>query len=194
LPLSKEHSGEENAEFAVEVIYFVSGAPWTDKGNLKIPLPALDLPISRTGLQLFYPPLFRLSAEPGSFHTETYTDPLSAALNFAFAEPPVDSAIAPPPAAPASVATPGAPGGVAQVGRNVYDAADRKGDAGKQAAQTLVDKFHASERGSRASGILPVRVNFPAFGPSLFLVSQLTSENQSPSAGFTYQEKKAGGK
>jgi len=192
LPLSKEHSGEENAEFAVEVIYFVSGAPWTDKGNLKISLPALDLPISRTGLQLFYPPLFRLSAEPGSFHTETYTNPLSAALNFAVAEPPVDSAIAPPPAAPESVAT---PGGMAQAGRNTYDDADKKGEAGKQAAQTLVDKFHANERGSRASGILPVRVNFPAFGPSLFLVSQLTSENQSPSAGFTYQqEKKAGGK
>ena len=72
---------------------------------------------------------------------------------------------------------------------------DEKTDAAKQSAQTLVDKFHADERGSRASGILPLRVNLPAFGPSIYLVSQLTSENQSPSAEFTYQQdKKAGGK
>jgi len=71
----------------------------------------------------------------------------------------------------------------------------RKSETAKQSAQTLVDKFHASERGSRASGILPVRVNLPAFGPSLYLVSQLTSENQSASAEFSYQQdKKAGGK
>ncbi len=62
-------------------------------------------------------------------------------------------------------------------------------------SQSLVNKFHANERGARATGILPVRVDFPAYGPSLFLVSELTSENQSPSAEFNYQqEKKAGGK
>jgi hypothetical protein len=62
-------------------------------------------------------------------------------------------------------------------------------------AQSLVDKFHATGHGARATGILPVRVDFPAFGPSLFLVSQLTSENQSPSAEFNYQQdKKAGGR
>jgi len=72
---------------------------------------------------------------------------------------------------------------------------DARDDKGQVAKQSLVDKFHASERGSRASGILPVRVNLPAFGPSLYLVSELTSENQSPSAEFNYQqEKKAGGK
>ena len=62
-------------------------------------------------------------------------------------------------------------------------------------SQSLVDKFHANERGARASGILPVHVEFPAFGPSLYLVSELTSENQSASAELTYQQdKKAGGK
>jgi hypothetical protein len=62
-------------------------------------------------------------------------------------------------------------------------------------SQSLIDKFHANERGARATGILPVRVDFPAYGPSLFLVSELTSENQSPSAEFNYQQdKKAGGK
>jgi hypothetical protein len=75
------------------------------------------------------------------------------------------------------------------------NAREQKSETAKQSAQTLVDKFHASERGSRASGILPVRVNLPAFGPSLYLVSQLTSENQSASVEFSYQQdKKAGGK
>src|SRR5882724_3211899 len=81
LPLSKARSGEDGPEFAVEIIYFAPGAGWTDKGRMKLALPALDLPISRTGLQVFYPPQFRLSAEAGSFHSQDYADPLSAALS-----------------------------------------------------------------------------------------------------------------
>ena len=42
-------------------------------------------------------------------------------------------------------------------------------------------------------GILPINVAFPAFGPSIFLVSELTSENQFPAAQFNFQrDKKAG--
>jgi hypothetical protein len=73
-------------------------------------------------------------------------------------------------------------------GRNVMEAPS-SGD------KELVDKFRASEKGSRARGILPVRISFPALGPSLYLVAELTSENQSPSAELNYQQdKKAGGK
>jgi len=187
LPLSKARSGEEAPEFAVEVVYFIPGTAWTDKGHLKLSLPALDLPVSRTGLQVYYPPLFRLSAESGSFHVENYANPLAAVLTAAVMEPAVDSVV-PPPAASVSVTDSASP--VARV-----DMKDARDDKGQMAKQSLVDKFHASERGSRASGILPVRVNLPAFGPSLYLVSELTSENQSPSAEFNYQqEKKAGGK
>jgi hypothetical protein len=192
VPLSKARSGEDAPEFAVEIIYFAPGPGWTDKGRMKLALPALDLPISRTGLQVFYPPQFRLSAETGSFHSQDYADPLSAVLTAESEEPPVDTA------APSS-------GGATEF-RSVLQTAPgvamdesmglaQKSTAGKQAAQTLIDKFHATEKGSRASGILPVRINLPAFGPSLFLVSELTSENQSPSAEFNYQQdKKAGGK
>src|SRR5208283_3812176 len=101
LPLSKARSGEEAPEFAVEVVYFIPGAAWTDKGHLKLSLPALDLPVSRTGLQVYYPPLFRLSAETGSFHVENYANPLAGVLTAAVAEPAVDSVV-PPPAAAAS--------------------------------------------------------------------------------------------
>lgn len=191
LPLSKARSGEEAPEFAAELVYFSPGAAWTDKGHLKLSLPALDLPVSRTGLQVFYPPLFRLSSEAGAFHVENYTSPMSAVLTAAVAEPPVDSVA--PAASPVSRVTTNAPaaaptavGGVLMM--NVAPAPSAQDEA-------LVDKFHANERGSRATGILPVRVNLPAFGPSLYLVAELTSENQSPSAELNYQQdKKAGGK
>lgn len=187
VPLSKARSSEEAPEFAVEVVYFIPGTAWTDKGHLKLSLPALDLPVSRTGLQVYYPPLFRLSAETGSFHVENYANPLAAVLTAAVAEPAVDSVVPPP---PASVSVNGSVSSVARA--DMKDESDLKGQAAKQ---TLVDKFQASERGSRVTGILPVRVNLPAFGPSLFLVNELTSENQSPSAEFNYQQdKKAGGK
>src|SRR6266852_105932 len=189
LPLAKAQTGEDAPEFAVEVVYFAASSGWSDKGRLKLALPALDLPISRTGLQVFYPPLFRVSAETGAFHTESYANPRSTILTAAVAEPAVDSVIAPPKiVGGATEYTPPPPG-------SLMDADEKKKELAKQSAQTLVDKFHATERGSRASGILPVRVNLPAFGPSLYLVSELTSENQFPSAEFSYQQdKKAGGK
>ncbi len=189
VPLSKSRSGEDAPEFCVEVVYFAPGASWTDKGRLKIALPALDLPISRTGLQAFYPPQFRFSAETGPFRVETYANPISPVLVAEVPEPAVDSNIA------------ASGGGVtfmnaaAPVAPPAKVSVDERSESGKQSAQTLVDKFHASERGSRASGILPVRVDLPAFGPYLYLVSELTGENQAASAEFTYQQdKKAGGK
>jgi len=188
LPLSKVRSGEDAPEFAVEVVYFSPGSAWADKGHLKLVLPALDLPISRTGLQVYYPPLFRLASEAGSFHVESYANPLTAVLTTGVAEPAVDSVVAPP--AASAVASYSAPLPV----DNTSSAGQLKEEA-KHSAQTLVDKFHASERGSRAAGILPVRVNLPIFGPSLYLVSELTSESQAASAEFTFQQdKKAGGK
>jgi hypothetical protein len=190
LPLSKAKSGEEAPEFAVELVYFTPGPNWTDKGRLKIALPALDLPISRTGLQVYYPPQFRFSAEQGSFRVENYSNPISTVLTAGVAEPAVDSVVATS-ADRISAAGSAAPGPATNGNRATYQL---RAEA-KQSAQTLVDKFHADERGSRATGILPVRINFPAFGSSLYLVSQLTSENQVPSAEFSYQQdKKAGGK
>jgi len=191
VPLSKARSGEEVPEFSVDVVYFAPGASWTDKGHLRLNLPALDLPVSRTGLQVFYPPQFRLSAEPGSFHAQDYANPLSAVLSTELAEPPIDSVV---PSRSASSMVSGALGASMDTDANANDESRPKPTA-KQSAQTLVDKFHASEKGSRASGILPVRINVPAVGPWLFLVSELSTENQSPSAEFSYQlDKKAGGK
>ena len=52
------------------------GTAWNEKGQFKLALPALDLPVSRTGLLVYHPPLFKVTPEPGSFRTEAYEEPL----------------------------------------------------------------------------------------------------------------------
>src|SRR5262249_12117884 len=81
----------------------------------------------------------------------------------------------------------GAPNGVVDAGKA---AIDKKDDQGTRA---LVDKYRSSSTIGRATGILPIRVSFPAFGPFVYLVSELTSENQTPSADLGYQQEKKGG-
>jgi len=168
VPLEKARGGEDAPEFAVEVVYFTRGTKWEDKGNFPLTLPALDLPVSRTGLLVYYPPLFRVSAEPGAFRTETYENPSSSAFNIEAAS-----------------------GSGVGVGGNTLtlqseDAIDRKD------TRALVDKFFAKSQGSRAKGILPIKVSFPAFGPSVFLVAELTSASQVPSSSLSYQREKKG--
>ena len=169
-------------------------AQWKEKGRESVTLPALDLPISRTGMLLYYPPMFKVSAEPGTFRTEEYQNPISAAL------------VPPPP--PIPVSAPGFSYGAA-AGAVLADKVARAelaqdGDASqlrkqsddkekKDSTQALLDSFRSKSSGGRVIGILPVTVDFPAFGPSIYLVSELTSENQSPIAEFSFQREKNGG-
>jgi hypothetical protein len=70
-----------------------------------------------------------------------------------------------------------------------------KSKQSQAATQSLLDKFRADALAGKRAGILPIHVSFPAFGPSLYLVSELTGENEAPAASLTYQhDKKAGGK
>ena len=194
LPLDKARAGEEAPEFAVEVVYLSRGTAWNDKGQFKLALPALDLPVSRTGLLVYHPPLFKVTPESGAFRMEPYENPISSALN---------------PSATGFGIGAGSAGGVAggvvaemtpSAGQSAalsdMDTKDEKTLKRSQAAtEALLDKFRADSLAGKRAGILPIHVSFPAFGPSLYLVSELTGENQAPSAGLTYQhEKKAGGK
>jgi hypothetical protein len=184
LPLEKSRGGDDAPAFAVEILYLTKAPAWNDKGREKVTLPALDLPISRTGLLLYYPPLFRVSAEPGTFHTQEYQNPVSAALEL-----------------PGG----GVGGGVmkAAVGavdtRREFDRLQAFGQRQsedkekKDATQALLDSFKAKSSAGRVTGILPINVSFPAFGPSIFLVSELTSENQFPAAEFNFQRDKKRG-
>jgi hypothetical protein len=148
--------------------------------------------VSRTGLLLYHPPLFKVTAESGSFRSATYENPVSAAL-----VPTKEGAEYG--AGVGSRRGSGVAGGIATppppaVGDdNLRDEAKLKGP--QSATQALVEKFKADSLTGKRAGILPIRVTFPAFGPSVYLVSELTGENQAPSAVLSYQhEKKAGGK
>jgi hypothetical protein len=185
LPLEKSHAGEESPEFAVEIVYISRGTTWNDKGHFRLALPALDLPISRTGLLVYHPPLFKVLPEPGSFRPETYQDPSSRALG----PPPGRIAASTSAATPAPAPPPPPPG---LVGLAI---ADSKLEVSQVSTENLAGSFRFALEGGKAAGILPIKVAFAGLGPSLYLVSELTGENQSPRTDLNYQrEKKAAGR
>ena len=79
-PLAKSRAGDEAPPFAIEMIYSLSGTAWENEGPATLVLPILDLPVSRTGLVLYYPPGFRLSPKPGAFRVQEYEAPASPVL------------------------------------------------------------------------------------------------------------------
>jgi hypothetical protein len=171
LPLEKARGGEDAPAFIVEIIYMLRGSAWEDKGKTRLALPALDLPISRTGLLLHYPPLFRITAETGSFRAEPYAGPISPAFN------------PPPPVASVMNGQPTVSTGLRKA----------ENDKDQESTQALIDTFRAKSKAGRVAGILPIGIDFPSIGPSTYLVSELTSEGQFPAADLNYQrDKKAG--
>ena len=186
LPLSKARSGEDAPAFAVELAYFSRVPAWTDKGQFRFALPAVDLPISRSGLRLYHPPRFHVTVEQGPFRTETYADPSSPALAEGFTRLDLYSKTFQPPPGPPPPPPPGGP-----MGSGIVSDQAARGREG--AAQALVDQYRSTNQGSRVTGILPIRVDFPAFGSFVYMVSELTSENQSLSAVLSYQKEKKGG-
>lgn len=169
LPLEKTRSGDEAAAFVVEVSYLDHTPTWTDKGRARLSLVAVDLPISKSRLLLHHPPLFRLTAPPGilgSFRVATYEGAESSALR----------------------------GVNSPTGRKdnsegeSMSAQDASGDATK-----LISHLRDTKRGSKPARNLPLRVAFPHFGPSIFLVAELTSENQTPLVELDFQRDKKRG-
>jgi hypothetical protein len=74
-PLEKGRAGEEAPVFTIELTYLARLDAWTDRGRATLALPALDLPVSRTGIVFHYPPAYRITAEPGAFHAQEYAPP-----------------------------------------------------------------------------------------------------------------------
>ncbi|HWZ43973.1 MAG TPA: hypothetical protein VNW97_10870 [Candidatus Saccharimonadales bacterium] len=176
LPLEKMRAGEDTPAFVLEFIYLSRDTAWSDKGKVKLALPALDLPVSRTGVLLYHPPLFRVTTEPGSFRTQPYEGPVADVLR---------------------------PGGSIAAADGEKDASPKqpehaqraKKDGPQSASQALVDDFKNKALGGTSARILPIRISFPAFGPSLYMVSELTGENQAPAVELSYlQNKKEGGR
>jgi len=168
--------------FAVEIFYLVRDTAWADKGKARLALPALDLPISRTGVLLYHPPLFKLTPEPGSaFRVESYEAPTSAAF------------VPQPSSNPnSSFSSNGLRG---RNNEQQIDGQNNNDNSLGTATQTLVDNYKTKTLGGRGAKVLPIRPAFPAFGPSLFFVSELTAENHVPTLELDYQrDKKEGSK
>lgn len=168
LPLEKTRSGDEAAAFVVEVSYLDHTPIWSDKGRARLSLVAVDLPISKSRFLLHHPPLFRLTPPPGisgSFRVATYEGAESPALRGVSSSP----------------ATNGTSEEISQQ------------DASLDATKQLVSHLRDTTRSSKPARNLPLRVAFPHFGPSIFLVAELTSENQTPLVELDFQRDKKRG-
>jgi hypothetical protein len=140
----------------VRLVYFHRIDAWDAKGIAHVDLPALDLPVSRTGLQIRYSPRFRIELIPGSFRAEQDPGPIAAALRQ----------------------------GIAPI---VADARKQQ-DSSAAGLQQLVDRFRNESGGRSVAGTLPVHVNMPAFGPSIFLAAELTAESQAPRVDLSFKK------
>jgi hypothetical protein len=161
LPLEKGRAGDDAPTFVVGLVYLQGErAAWLEKGRARVDLPSLDLPISRTGVELFYSPRFHIEAQPGTFRVEADPGPLAEALR--------QSPAAAPVVADKKV----------------------QGDRAAAGLQTLVDRFRSESGGRSVVGSLPVHVAFPAFGPSIFLAAELTAEATAPCVELAYRRTK----
>jgi hypothetical protein len=166
LPLEKGRTNQEAPTFVVEITYLQRGDPWSEKGDAHVELPAADLPIARTGLTLHYSPKYAIDPRPGTFRVATDPGPWSANLR-AIAE----GAAAPPP--PPPVATP------------------KSGDRDAKDLRTLMDRYR-KEAGRTGPGTVPLAIEFPAVGPTVFLAAELTQESRR--ASFDIDYRKSGGR
>jgi hypothetical protein len=164
LPLEKTRSGEEAPAFIVEVSYLDRAIAWTDRGHTRVSLVAVDLPISKSHLLLHHPPLFRVTPTPGNFRVATYTAPESAALR-------------------------------TETTSSTTDQKSSEGEIPADQAETkqLVAIARGQTYGARPARNLPLCVTFPHFGPSIYLVSELTAENQTAAVEFDFQRNRKKG-
>jgi hypothetical protein len=158
IALEKTRGGEEAPAFMVEIAYVDRVQQWTGSGRTQLTLASVDLPISKSGLLIHHSPIYRLTAAPGNFRIAPYEAPAAGLSSGSTVSQPAAQAAA--------------------------EQADKKG---QDAAQELVSHLKESARGSTPARNLPIRVAFPHFGPSIYLVSELTGENQAPVVALDFQ-------
>jgi hypothetical protein len=158
LPLRRSRGTGEAPAFVVELVYLQRVGAWQAKGSTRIHLPAVDLPISRTGLTLRHSPLYEIELVPAAFRQATDTGPWSPALR--------DVPAGPPPPPPPAAARPAEPG------------ADLR---------ALVDR-QRNESGRTRQGQIPIAIDFPEFGPAVFFAAELTAETQPAVLDLSYRQ------
>ena len=194
LPLEKGRAGEEAPTFVVTVVFVQSTAAWPSRGLARIELPALDLPVSRTGVVLHYSPRYTVLSQPGAFRAETYSPPSAEALR---ARPTAPGATARPTFSGEQVAdlptarnsptllnlVPGVASFNAQTSstdrtQGIQADIANAGSAGPSSGLFALAQGYTSSSSRTVIGAIPVEVTFPSVGPSLFLVSELTAEGR----------------
>jgi hypothetical protein len=80
LPLEKGRAGQEAPAFVVRLVYLQRIDPWKDKGHERLELPALDLPVSRTGFELRHSPRYHVELEDGAFRVDVDPGPFAPIL------------------------------------------------------------------------------------------------------------------
>jgi hypothetical protein len=135
----------------VDLVYLQRATAWSEKGTTRVELPAVDLPVSRTGLLVRFSPRFQVEPKPGAFRLESDPGPFSAVLRNEVLVTASSSLIAttppPPPAAPMGAA------------------AERAADASSAADfKALIDRYRR-DMGKTSAGTIPVEVSVPDFGP-----------------------------
>jgi hypothetical protein len=180
LALEKSRAGEEAPTFVVRITYVQAVDRWTGDTRAHLELPALDLPVSRTGVELYHSPRFKIALQPGTFRIESdpgvfaealrYQRGIGASVSGGFATPPPPPTPMAPPAAAMS-----APAAIDQMARKESRAVS------ESQFQMLIDRYRNEGGGRTVAGTLPVEVEFPSVGPSVFMASELTAESATPS-------------
>ncbi len=200
LPLRKGRVGADVPISLVTIAYFDRHAVWTNNGQVALKLPAIDLPVSRTGVMLHHSPRFRTTLDPGAFRTEAYEQPVSTILHAGVG---VGSGIGRGSGVGAGEGG-GSGSGVAPAAAplelNAMLKSPGAAEADKKAAQEraanerdarelngLVGRYVAERRGARALGVRPVSIAFPQMGPMLYLAAELTPEGNVPEISLRYK-------
>lgn len=173
LPLEKGRTGGDAPAFVVSIVYLQQISRWDTAGTLTLALPELDLPISRTGVEFYHSPRYRVDVIPGAFRQEESL-PLATESLFRRKSPAAETA--------GRMAN-GIAGGI--VGG--LEAAPPPVPPQAQAIQRLAERFRNEGGGRTVVGTLPVDVAFPSVGARLFLASELTPESTAAAAELTFK-------
>jgi hypothetical protein len=177
LPLDKGRPGDDAPTFVVRLTYLQPIDAWIDNPRAHVTFPALDLPVSRTGVELYHSPRYKVALEPGAFRLESdpgvFAEALRAAQRGNAAGAGTGAALSGGvrPNTPPVAAAPPPVGAVVD---------ERAATAPQDNLKTLIDRYRDEGGGRTVRGALPVEVAFPSLGPSLFMASELTAEAASP--------------
>jgi hypothetical protein len=198
VPLPKARAGAEAPVSAVQLIYLHRQTAWATNGQVKFALPALDVPVSRTGVLVDFSPRFRVTLEPGAFRVDVET-PLQDALTVFDAKDAEGSmfhargnerfGVSVDRITAGKIARQEAASELS-VRMKADGGGDRERDEERKAQDDLrglADRFQKESRGTRAPGVVPVRMAVPRVGATMFLVSELTPERVPAELTLTYK-------